>query len=193
MNFSTQHWQLSYHIEKLLLWRKSNIWLILFWKILMTLFFCSAVLFPCTYTLWCTQFKWYPICILTISFTHRYSIDRSQSMSETSGLLLFLAAHWDMGPLYLQINVTAERKHVTVTFSLVIHDQELFYFLFSLCWALQLCWNSSRFIGRRLQDGIRLWGATRWRTRSEVRDFHPDLLSEDLSPPAGGAALKERH
>lgn len=38
-----------------------------------------------------------------------------------------------MGPLYLQINVTAERKHVTVTFSLVIHDQELFYFfIFSL-------------------------------------------------------------
>lgn len=92
-------------------------------------FFCS-VLFPCTYT----QFKWYPICILTISFTHQYSIDRSQSMSETSGLLLFLAARWDVGPLYLQINVTAERKHVTVTFSLVIHDQELFnffYFLFA--------------------------------------------------------------
>lgn len=98
-----------------------------------------------------------------------------------------------MGPLYLQINVTAERKHVTVTFSLVIHDQQLFDFLFSLCWAVQFCWNSSHFVGHRLQDVIPLWSATRRRTCSEVRDFLKDLLPESLSLPAEGAAPKERY
>lgn len=140
-----------------------------------------AVLFPCTYTL----FKWYPIWIQTIPFTHWSIIDCSRSMNETSGPLLYLAACRDLGPLYLQINVTAERKHVTVTFSLVIHDFKLSFFLFSLCWAVGSRWNPpDPSLKRHTVENLQ------W-----VERLHTDLLPGcSLTPlPAEGTILIERH
>lgn len=146
--------------------------------------FCFAVLFPCTYTLWCTQFKWYPICILTISFTHQYSIDRSRSMSETCGVAIF-SCLLRRGPLYLQINVTAERKHVIVTFSLVIHDQgalSLFYFLFAgrFTYAGILCAPSAAACRMESDSGAPHGGepAVRWKTYTLICFLR--ILNKDI-------------